>query len=107
MDVDVVRNRAGGICRERSGFATIAQRFINQVCTLAARPLRISNYFLTQTTAEVDAKFVLTAFTIVEEFGIEILAGTEAAFDQNAVMIVGAINRRVEAWQIRVCVDRA
>src|SRR5215472_6673529 len=107
MDVGVVRNRAGGICRERSGFAAIAQRFIKQVRTLAARPLRVGNYFLTEATGEVGAKFVLAAFTIVEELGIKIFAGTEAAFDQNADMLVGAINRRVEAGQIRVCVDRA
>src|SRR5579859_1763393 len=82
MDVGVVRNRDGRVCRERSGFAPIAQRFINEVCTIAARPFRVSNCFLTQATGEVGAKSILAALTIVEEFGIEIFAGSEAASDQ-------------------------
>jgi hypothetical protein len=65
MDAGIVRNRVGDIGRARSGFATIAQRFINQVCSLTAGPFRRKQLLSDPGTGEVGAKSVLAAFTLI------------------------------------------
>jgi len=56
MDVGVVRNRDGGVCRERSGFATIAQRFTRRAQPLCGRGAGTKARTLSPETVDVTSR---------------------------------------------------
>src|SRR5215471_15303990 len=107
VNIGVVGNSAGGVWGQRACFPSITKGFIDEICSLPARPFQIADDFLAEAPGKIGAEFVLTAFAVVEQFRIEILTDSEAAFDQNAIVSVSPINRRIEAQQIHIRVNGA